>query len=428
MNTQLFYTLTHLHCLLVSTVKLFLDERLFAPQLARVRTSLQYREKVCGILPHTRLPEPQLARVRTLCTWRTESHRFTTHACLSHSSPGFVLFVRGEQSHTVLPHTPAWATARQGSYSLYVENRVTPFYHTRLSEPQLARVRTLCTWRTESHRFTTHACLSHSSPGFVLFVRGEQSHTVLPHTPAWATARQGSYSLYVENRVTPFYHTRLSEPQLARVRTLCTWRTESHRFTTHACLSHSSPGFVLFVRGEQSHTVLPHTPAWATARQGSYSLYVENRVTPFYHTRLSEPQLARVRTLSTWHAVSRRFTTHICLSHSYNLRQKHWTAASFSPIPPSQCCFAGSIKTKRKVDIIVATLNEGTRGRAFFWGCPETFGWDCSIGLYSLYVVRGVTPFYHTRLSEPQLARVRTLCTWRAESHRLTTHACLSYS
>ena len=242
MNTQLFYTLTHLHCLFVSTVKLFLDERLFAPQLARVRTSLQYREKVCGILPHTRLPEPQLARVRTLCTWRTESHRFTTHACVSHSSPGFVLFVRGEQSHTVLPHTPVWATARQGSYSLYVENRVTPFYH----------------------------------------------------------------------------------------------------------------------------------------------------------TRLCEPQLARVRTLSTWYAVSRRFTTHICLSHSYNLRQKHWTAASFSPIPPAQCCFAGSIKTKRKVDIIVATLNEGTRGRAFFWGCPETFGWDCSIGLYSLYVVRGVTPFYHT--------------------------------
>ena len=29
---------------------------------------------------------------------------------------------------------------------------------------------------------------------------------------------------------------------------------------------------------------------------------------------------------------------------------------------------------KRKVDIIVATLKEGKRGRAFFWGWPQTFG------------------------------------------------------
>ena len=32
---------------------------------------------------------------------------------------------------------------------------------------------------------------------------------------------------------------------------------------------------------------------------------------------------------------------------------------------------------ERKVDIIVATLKEGKLGRAFFWGCPETIGWDC---------------------------------------------------
>ena len=49
----------------------------------------------------------------------------------------------------------------------------------------------------------------------------------------------------------------------------------------------------------------------------------------------------------------------------------------FSPIPPAQCCFAGSKKIERKVDIIGATLKEGKRGRAFFWGCPETFDWDC---------------------------------------------------
>ena len=38
----------------------------------------------------------------------------------------------------------------------------------------------------------------------------------------------------------------------------------------------------------------------------------------------------------------------------------------FSPIPPAQCCFAGSKKIERKIDIIGATLKEGKRGRAFF--------------------------------------------------------------
>ena len=38
----------------------------------------------------------------------------------------------------------------------------------------------------------------------------------------------------------------------------------------------------------------------------------------------------------------------------------------FSPIPPAQCCFAGSKKIERKVDIIGATLKEEKRGRAFF--------------------------------------------------------------
>ena len=32
---------------------------------------------------------------------------------------------------------------------------------------------------------------------------------------------------------------------------------------------------------------------------------------------------------------------------------------------------------ERKVNIIVATLKEEKRGRAFFRGWPETFGWDC---------------------------------------------------
>ena len=38
---------------------------------------------------------------------------------------------------------------------------------------------------------------------------------------------------------------------------------------------------------------------------------------------------------------------------------------------------------ERKVDIIVATLKEGKRGRAFVGGWPETFGWDCSYWNYS---------------------------------------------
>ena len=41
-----------------------------------------------------------------------------------------------------------------------------------------------------------------------------------------------------------------------------------------------------------------------------------------------------------------------------NIRQ--WLP--FSPMPPAQCCFAGSKKIERKVDIIGATLKEGKRG------------------------------------------------------------------
>ena len=51
--------------------------------------------------------------------------------------------------------------------------------------------------------------------------------------------------------------------------------------------------------------------------------------------------------------------------------------ASFSPIPPAQCCFAGSKKYRKKSRHHCSNIERGEPGRAFVWGWPETFGWDC---------------------------------------------------
>ena len=50
----------------------------------------------------------------------------------------------------------------------------------------------------------------------------------------------------------------------------------------------------------------------------------------------------------------------------------------FPPYPMPNVVLQVQKNIERKVDIIVATLKEGKRGRAFVWGWPETFGWDCS--------------------------------------------------
>ena len=51
----------------------------------------------------------------------------------------------------------------------------------------------------------------------------------------------------------------------------------------------------------------------------------------------------------------------------------------FPPYPLPNVVLQVQKNIQRKVDIIVATLKEGKRGRAFVWGWPETFGWDCSL-------------------------------------------------
>ena len=56
------------------------------------------------------------------------------------------------------------------------------------------------------------------------------------------------------------------------------------------------------------------------------------------------------------------------LINIYNLRQKHWTVASFSPIPPVQYFFADSKNTERKVNINIAALKTEKRGGASCWG------------------------------------------------------------
>ena len=54
----------------------------------------------------------------------------------------------------------------------------------------------------------------------------------------------------------------------------------------------------------------------------------------------------------------------------------------FPPYPLPSVVLQVQKNIERKVDIIVATLKEGKRGRAFVWGWPETFGWDCRFGLH----------------------------------------------
>ena len=49
----------------------------------------------------------------------------------------------------------------------------------------------------------------------------------------------------------------------------------------------------------------------------------------------------------------------------------------FPPDPLPNVVLQVQKNIERKVDIIVATLKEGKRGRAFVWRWPETFGWDC---------------------------------------------------
>ena len=51
----------------------------------------------------------------------------------------------------------------------------------------------------------------------------------------------------------------------------------------------------------------------------------------------------------------------------------------FHPYPLPNVVLQVQKNIERKVDIIVATLKEGKRGRAFFWGWPKTFGWDCRL-------------------------------------------------
>ena len=57
----------------------------------------------------------------------------------------------------------------------------------------------------------------------------------------------------------------------------------------------------------------------------------------------------------------------------------------FPPYPLPNVVLQVQKNIERKVDIIVATLKEGKRGRAFFCGWPETFGWDCSLNFTSLF-------------------------------------------
>ena len=49
----------------------------------------------------------------------------------------------------------------------------------------------------------------------------------------------------------------------------------------------------------------------------------------------------------------------------------------FPPCPLPNVVLQVQKHIERKVDIIVATLKEGKWGRAFVWGWPEIFGWDC---------------------------------------------------
>ena len=50
---------------------------------------------------------------------------------------------------------------------------------------------------------------------------------------------------------------------------------------------------------------------------------------------------------------------------SDNLRQKHWTVASISPIPPAQCCFAGSKKIQKESRHHCSNIELGEAGEGF---------------------------------------------------------------
>ena len=43
----------------------------------------------------------------------------------------------------------------------------------------------------------------------------------------------------------------------------------------------------------------------------------------------------------------------------------HWTVASFSPIPPAQCCFAGSKKYRKKSRHHCSNIERGEAGEGF---------------------------------------------------------------
>ena len=59
----------------------------------------------------------------------------------------------------------------------------------------------------------------------------------------------------------------------------------------------------------------------------------------------------------------------------------------FPPYPLPNVVLQVQKNIERKVDIIVATLKEGKRGRAFVWGWPETFGWDCRFLFAGFYFI-----------------------------------------
>ena len=68
---------------------------------------------------------------------------------------------------------------------------------------------------------------------------------------------------------------------------------------------------------------------------------------------------------------------------TYNLRQQHTTVASFSPIPPAQCCFAGSKKYRKKSRHHCSNIERMEAGEGFLLRMSRDF-W---LGLYSLYML-----------------------------------------
>ena len=83
---------------------------------------------------------------------------------------------------------------------------------------------------------------------------------------------------------------------------------------------------------------------------------------------------------------TRLFTANECLIKDFatnNLRQSHWTVACFSPIPPAQCCFAGSKKYRKKSRHHCSNIERGEAGEGFLLRVARDF-W---LGLYSLYML-----------------------------------------